>query len=405
MRRRMLSLARIGIQAAFGLTGIPGWEGAWPGEDMPGQTGSREDTDSIAATADVADAVEKGVGTEHPMQKGSRGKLLVYLALHYFDLDAAGFSQTGSVGEIAKATGLSRDAVRMSIRCLSQERLVHAGGFLRDGGFTFHIAGYEKIGRRASGNGRDYFNLELAELKVLASMQDTNAVRFAMWLLSGLDDPRNDGQAQIPMAALRRFMPKRMTKAALMRMVFSVREAFPALELELSEDAVCATATEPEKESHVKLLLGNRKGEIMSRIICAECGAVDKYEFRDSTREYEGDGYHFTLPVRVPFCTRCGAPVAMEEIEEPISREANRRIRECRGIIQTEEIQQILHDYQVTPEALSRLLGWDEAAVARYVEKGYTPSVENSNTLKALKDPKVFRALAQASQSDTEKTV
>lgn len=28
--------------------------------------------------------------------------------------------------------------------------------------------------------------------------------------------------------------------------VFSVREAFPALELELSEDAVCATATEPE---------------------------------------------------------------------------------------------------------------------------------------------------------------
>lgn len=251
----MLSLARIGMQAAFGLTGIPGWEGAWPGEDMPGYTGRQEDTDSIAATADVADvadvadAAEKGAGTGHPMQKGSRGKLLVYLALHYFDLDAAGFSQTGSVGKIAKATRLSRDAVRMSIRCLSQEGLVHAGRFLRDGGFAFHIAGYEEIGRRASGNGRDYFNLELWELKALASMPDTNAIRFAMWLLSGLDDPRNDEQAQIPMAALRRFMPKRMTKAALIRMVFSVREAFPALEIELLEDAVCATATEPEEKA------------------------------------------------------------------------------------------------------------------------------------------------------------
>ena len=127
----MLSLAKIGMQAAFGLTGVPGWEGAWPREDMPGYTGRQEDTDSIAATADVADAAEKGAGTGHPMQKGSRGKLLVYLALHYFDLDAAGFSQTGSVGEIAKATGLSRDAVRMSIRCLSQEGLVHAGEVLK----------------------------------------------------------------------------------------------------------------------------------------------------------------------------------------------------------------------------------------------------------------------------------
>lgn len=240
----MLSLARIGIQAAFGLTGIPGWEGTWPKEDMPGSAGSQEDADDTATAAAATDAAGKGAGTEgspgYPMQKGSRGKLLVYLALHYFDLDAAGFSQTGSVGEIAKATGLSRDAVRTSIRCLSQEGLVHAGRFLRDSGFTFHISGYQKIGRRASGNGRDYFNLELWELKSLASMSDTNMVRFAIWLLAGLDDPRNDGQVQIPTAALRRFMPRRMTKSALIRMVLSVRETFPALELELSEEAVSA---------------------------------------------------------------------------------------------------------------------------------------------------------------------
>lgn len=143
----------------------------------------------------------------------------------------------------------------------------------------------------------------------------------------------------------------------------------------------------------------------MSRIICAECGAADEYEFRDSTREYEGDGYHFVLPVKVPFCKQCGAPVAIEEIEERISREANKRIRECRGIIRTEEIVQILHNYQITPEALSKLLGWDEATVTCYVEQGYTPSIENSNKLNALRDPEVFRKLTQANQVDTGTTV
>lgn len=264
LRRRMLSLARIGIQTAFGLTGVPGWEGTWPGEDIPGPAGSREDTDDTAAATGTAGVAGKEAGAEeahgYPTQRGSRGKLLVYLALHYFDLDTAGFSQTGSVGEIAKVTGLSRDAVRTSIRCLSQEGMVYAGRFLRDGGFTFHIAGYGKIGRRASGNGRDYFNLELGELKALASLPDTNAVRLSMWLLAGLDDPRNDGHAQIPMAALQRFMPRRMTKAALIRMMFSVREAFPELEFELSEDAVCVMAEETGRGSE-KQCIGSGEGE------------------------------------------------------------------------------------------------------------------------------------------------
>lgn len=118
-----------------------------------------------------------------------------------------------------------------------------------------------------------------------------------------------------------------------------------------------------------------------------------------------GDGYYFALPVKVPFCKQCGAPVLIEEIEEQISREANGQNRECRGIIQTEEIVQILHDCQITSEALSKLLGWDEATVARYVEQGYTPSVENSNMLKALRDPEVFWKLVRASQVDTGKTV
>lgn len=131
----------------------------------------------------------------------------------------------------------------------------------------------------------------------------------------------------------------------------------------------------------------------MDKVICFECGSVDEYELRDSVRRYEGDGYSFTLPVKVPFCKRCGAPMTIETIEETIDRQANERIRECRGIIKKEEILEILSNYHVSQKLLSRLLGWGEITLTRYISGGYTPSISNSNKLKALKDPYVVQQL------------
>lgn len=206
MKTEMLSLARVRLKPVLGLTGANRW------------------ADIRNHAKGMAEAGNTGAG--YPgcqAHKGSRGKMLVYLALHYFDLDAEGSSQTGSIGEIARVTGLA-----------------WAGRFGKDGSFPFQVMGYGSTGQTGPKGRRGYLNLGLGELKALASIQDTNIVRLALWFLAGLDATENNGIVQLPMEALQNALPRRMTQAAIVRTAFAVWEAFPDLVVKLSEDAVSA---------------------------------------------------------------------------------------------------------------------------------------------------------------------
>lgn len=129
--------------------------------------------------------------------------------------------------------------------------------------------------------------------------------------------------------------------------------------------------------------------------ICFECGAMDTYELRDTIREYKGEGYSFEMLVRIPFCKVCGAPLYDEELERDIAEKANEKIREQCGIITREEILEILDLYNVSQKFLSKLLGWGEITLTRYISGNYTPNIANSNRMKELKNPYVFQSLLQ----------
>ena len=126
---------------------------------------------------------------------------------------------------------------------------------------------------------------------------------------------------------------------------------------------------------------------------CFECGTKNEYELKKVTRKYEGDGYCFELKVIVPFCKNCGAPLEDEEREETIAMQANEKIREQRELIKTDEILEILAMYGVSQKYLSKLLGWGEITLTRYISGGYTPNVQNSQKLKSLKDPYVVKKI------------
>ncbi len=138
-----------------------------------------------------------------------------------------------------------------------------------------------------------------------------------------------------------------------------------------------------------------RSGKMENMKMCFECGAKEQYEFKDTIRKYEGEGYHFEMSVKVPFCKICQAPIYMEAVENEIAKMANQRIREQREIITREEILEILELYNVSQKFLSRLLGWGEITLTRYVSGNYTPNVSNSNRLKELKNPYIFQMLLQ----------
>ena len=126
---------------------------------------------------------------------------------------------------------------------------------------------------------------------------------------------------------------------------------------------------------------------------CFECGTKDNYELKDTIRVYEGDSYDFELWVNIPFCKNCGAPIYDEELENEIAQRANKKIREQRGIITREGILEIIESYNVSQKFLSKLLGWGEITLTRYISGNYTPNITNSNRLKELKNPYVFQDL------------
>lgn len=101
------------------------------------------------------------------------------------------------------------------------------------------------------------------------------------------------------------------------------------------------------------------------------------------------------MSVNIPFCKICGAPIYNEEIENKIAEEANKKIREQRNIISREEILEILELYHISQKFLSRLLGWGEITLTRYISGNYTPNVSNSNRIKELKNPYIFQKLLQ----------
>ena len=62
-------------------------------------------------------------------------------------------------------------------------------------------------------------------------------------------------------------------------------------------------------------------------------------------------------------------------------------------IIKREEISVIISKYDASQKLLSRLLGWGEITLTRYVSGGYTPNAVNSDKLKSLRDPYVLQKI------------
>ena len=138
-----------------------------------------------------------------------------------------------------------------------------------------------------------------------------------------------------------------------------------------------------------------RSGKMEVSKMCFECGAKDNFEYKDTVRVYEGDGYYFEMLVKIPFCRHCNAPIYDEETEREIALKANEKIRAQRNIITREEILDILESYKISQKFLSKLLGWGEITLTRYVNGNYTPNPVNSNRLKSLKNPYIFQMLLQ----------
>lgn len=164
-------------------------------------------------------------------KKQSRASILVYLALHYCDLDSNGFCMYGNTREIASLAGITMRTVRNSLRKLVQAEYITAGVIGRNGDFTFQIPDYKDIGLTYAEGGRGYLNLEEGMFCQMASMRDVNALRIALRMAITVDNPRSAGEVVVQESRLRSSLPKYMTKKMMQESMGRVRESCPFLEI------------------------------------------------------------------------------------------------------------------------------------------------------------------------------
>lgn len=62
----------------------------------------------------------------------------------------------------------------------------------------------------------------------------------------------------------------------------------------------------------------------------------------------------------------------------------------CSDIITRDEIMEIIDTYNVSQKFLSKMLGWGEITLSRYINGGSTPNKINSDRLKTLRNPYVY---------------
>lgn len=163
--------------------------------------------------------------------KQSRATVLVYLALHYCDIDSNGFCPFGNTREIAKLTSLTVRTVRNSLWKLAESGYIQIGSILRDGNFTFYEPDYKNIGLTYIEGGRGYLNLEDGMLRQLASMRDVNSLRAALRMLITVDNPRSSGEAVVNGRNMRMSMPGYVTKSIFQAAVTKIREACSFLDI------------------------------------------------------------------------------------------------------------------------------------------------------------------------------
>ena len=141
----------------------------------------------------------------------------------------------------------------------------------------------------------------------------------------------------------------------------------------------------------VKIIIDEERRTNMGTTRCFECGNDSgNWIFKKENRVYEGDGYCFNLEVDVPYCDKCGSPIDDREIEEAIREKANAIIREQTENVTREEILRLIAYYNASQKYLSKVLGWGEVTLPRYISGNYTPNRENSEKLKSIQNPYIM---------------
>lgn len=115
-------------------------------------------------------------------------------------------------------------------------------------------------------------------------------------------------------------------------------------------------------------------------VFCEECGDFEEYTVKSTRETVTVRGITFSYVEKSAYCTRCGQPVYVPEINDENVCAQEDAYRNAAGLISIIEIRQILEKYDIGAAPLALLLGFGEVTITRYLS-GQLPSKKNSEIL------------------------
>lgn len=136
----------------------------------------------------------------------------------------------------------------------------------------------------------------------------------------------------------------------------------------------------------------------MKKGYCENCDCLVEYELKeiDDTVEIKGKKYKFKR--LLGFCKNCGEEISSNEINNENLDRVDKVYRKEEKIITTKEINAILDKYKIGKKPLSKLLGWGEVTLTRYLNGDIPSKIYSDQLYKILNDSDYMDTLLESNK-------
>ncbi len=121
----------------------------------------------------------------------------------------------------------------------------------------------------------------------------------------------------------------------------------------------------------------------MKRVFCENCGDKPQYNVTTKHAKKTIQGVTFFIEEEIAICSDCGEAVYVPEVHDANIDRIDAAYREAVGIISLDEIKLLMKKYAIGANPLSKVLGFGEVTIARYLA-GQTPSKSCSDRLREV---------------------
>ncbi len=123
----------------------------------------------------------------------------------------------------------------------------------------------------------------------------------------------------------------------------------------------------------------------MKKGYCENCNKLVEYHTKEKEDTFSIRGKEYTYNKLIGYCDNCNEEITANLLTDENLKRMDDKYREIENIIKIEEITQILRKYKIGKKPLSKLLGWGEVTLTRYIN-GDVPTKPYSDELYKILD-------------------